>query len=189
MQVLEALGHAPTLLNSNSTRFAKYIDLNYNGKGDLIGAKVNASMLEKSRVTLDSPNDRNYLIFYYMLSGLDRSTLDIFMLGDIQKHRITKVPEGMSTYQSREWNEKFFEWRQGMLSVGFGEEDLKVMYRMLAVIVLLCDLEFQMVKEGAAAGRAYQTTNRNVTNEILFVTNHEVLVKSEITIFLSKSRL
>ncbi len=58
-----------------------------------------------------------------------------------------------------------------MLILSFTEEDLKTLYRLAAVIVLLCDLEFQLVKDNAGNNKP------NVTNEILFVTNHEVLVK------------
>ena len=162
MHVLEALGHAPTLLNANSTRFAKFVDLNYSRNGELLSANIGTSMLEKSRVTLESANDRNYLLFYYMLSGLDKTTLDTLQLANIQKHRITKVPEGLSSYQSRQWNEKFFEWRQAMLNLSFSEEDLKTLYRLVAVIILLCDLEFQLVKDntGNNKGNGVQHTKK-----------------------------
>ena len=45
-------------------------------------------MLEKSRVTLDYPNERNFLIFYYLLAGLDKSTMEKFHLDEIQNHRL-----------------------------------------------------------------------------------------------------
>ena len=128
MYILEAFGHAPTLFNSNSTRFAKYIDLQFTSRGELTSANINEFMLEKSRVTLDFPHERNFLIFYYILSGLDSTTLETLKLNaDIQTHRITKMSEGgLSNYQSRQWNEKFHDLKQAMLNEGvFGEDDLK----------------------------------------------------------------
>jgi hypothetical protein len=84
--ILEAFGHAPTIFNSNSTRFCKYFELRYNPDGILKGAKIYDYMLEKSRVTLDYPHERNFLIFYYLLAGLDKNTMEKFHLGDIQHH-------------------------------------------------------------------------------------------------------
>jgi len=172
MNILEAFGHAPTLFNSNSTRFSKYIDLSFTSHGDLFTASISHFLLEKSRVTLDFPNDRNFLIFYYLLSGLDSPTLSTLGLSDIQSHRITRMSEGLSTYQSRQWNEKFYDLEQGMLSQGFTDEEVKCIYRILSVIVLLCDIEFgwlRMVKDNKAT--------QGWPNEILYIKNHLVLQK------------
>jgi myosin heavy subunit len=55
-------------------------------------------MLEKSRVTLDYPNERNFLIFYYLPASLDKSTMEKFHLDEIQNHRITSLPDGLTNY-------------------------------------------------------------------------------------------
>jgi len=56
-----------------------------------------------------------------------------------------------------------------MLSQGFTDEEVKCIYRILAVIVLLCDIEFELVKDNKATqGRP---------NEILYIKNHLVLQK------------
>ncbi len=86
--ILEPFGSAPTLLNSSSTRFAKYVEMRFAAAdGELESARVHELMLEKSRVVLDFPNERNFLVFYYILAGLDKSTLDKLGLDDIQKHK------------------------------------------------------------------------------------------------------
>lgn len=71
--ILEAFGHAPTLFNNNSTRFAKCIDLRFTRNGELIDAHIEEFMLEKSRVTLEFPHERNFLIFYYLLAEIGRA--------------------------------------------------------------------------------------------------------------------
>ena len=146
--ILEPFGSAPTLFNSSSTRFAKYVEMRFASDGELEGAKLHELMLEKSRVVLDFPNERNFLVFYYMLAGLDRSLMDKLGLDDIQKHkcavlfglmtllssdvyllsfvllptRITTLPEGLTNYQLKQWSENFSELRERMLTFGFKDE-------------------------------------------------------------------
>ena len=61
--------------------------MRYTPEGILNGAKVFDYMLEKSRVTLEYPNERNFLIFYYLLAGLDKNTMEKFYLEGIQSHK------------------------------------------------------------------------------------------------------
>jgi myosin heavy subunit len=61
--------------------------MRFNQDGNLDGAKIFDYMLEKSRVTLDFPNERNFLIFYYLVAGLEKSTMEKFQLQDIQSHK------------------------------------------------------------------------------------------------------
>ena len=79
-------------------------------------------MLEKSRVTLEFPHERNFLIFYNMLAGLDKNTLEAFNLSEIQKHRITTLPDGLTQYQHKQWNENFLNLRLKMLNFGFTDD-------------------------------------------------------------------
>ena len=90
------------------------------------------------------------------------------MLNDIQNHRITKMSDGVSNYQTRQWHEKFNDLRQVMTNQGFSDDGLKNMYRLLAIIILLCDIEFCPVNN---------TTQGTFTKEIVYVKNHLVLNK------------
>ena len=56
----------------------------------ILKAKLNDFMLEKSRVALEFPHERNFLIFYYLLAGLDKNILESLKLKDIQKHKYLK---------------------------------------------------------------------------------------------------
>uniref|UniRef100_A0A8C5NX37 Myosin, heavy chain 15 n=1 Tax=Jaculus jaculus TaxID=51337 RepID=A0A8C5NX37_JACJA len=67
--ILETFGNAKTLRNDNSSRFGKFLRLHFDGRGMLSSTDLQIYFLEKSRVTYQQPGERNYHIFYQILSG------------------------------------------------------------------------------------------------------------------------
>jgi myosin heavy chain 9/10/11/14 len=78
--ILESFGNAQTVRNNNSSRFGKFIRLEFSRSGQIAGASIDWYLLEKSRVIHPNPKERNYHIFYQLLNGASKELREALLL-------------------------------------------------------------------------------------------------------------
>ena len=117
--MLESFGNAKTTRNDNSSRFGKYMDLQFDYKADPVGGFVTTYLLEKARVVRQGDGERNFHVFYQLLVSPLASG---YGLSDATKHRY--VNQGNSPKVMNIDDKKWYaEVGQGMTSVGFTAAD------------------------------------------------------------------
>lgn len=99
--ILEAFGNSKTLRNDNSSRFGKYVTLLINKETKKItGARLLNYLLEKSRITKQAENEKNYHIFYFLLGGANSSLMEELGLNNLRIQDFEYLNKGTKIYKN-----------------------------------------------------------------------------------------
>ncbi|XP_076011513.1 unconventional myosin-IXAa isoform X2 [Genypterus blacodes] len=186
--VLEAFGNAKTAHNNNSSRFGKFIQVNYQESGTVRGAYVEKYLLEKSRLVYQEHNERNYHVFYYLLAGSSEEERTAFHLKKPEEYhylsQMTKKSPRLhwDTYceietdcfavEGEDLKHDFERLQLAMEMVGFLPATRKQIFSLLSAILHLGNIRYKR--------KTYRDDSIDIFNpEVLPVVSELLEVKEE----------
>ena len=152
--ILESFGNARTVRNDNSSRFGKFIEIQFTPSGKLVGAKIDTYLLEKVRLVTQSHGERNYHIFYELLSGdMDARELTSLFLARTARPEDFKMT-ARGTYGRRDGvsdRETYRMLRQALQTMKFTTDDAKDILALTAAILHGSNLTFTELSDETCA--------------------------------------
>ncbi|RWR80555.1 IQ motif [Cinnamomum micranthum f. kanehirae] len=138
--VLEAFGNAKTVRNNNSSRFGKFVEIQFDKNGRISGAAIRTYLLERSRVCQISDPERNYHCFYLLCAAPPE---------DIEKYKLWNPKSFHYLNQSNCFEldgvndaDEYLATRRAMDIVGISEQEQEAIFRVVAAVLHLGNIEF-----------------------------------------------
>uniref|UniRef100_A0A8C7U4A5 Myosin VIIAa n=1 Tax=Oncorhynchus mykiss TaxID=8022 RepID=A0A8C7U4A5_ONCMY len=140
--ILEAFGNAKTIRNDNSSRFGKYIDIHFNKRGAIEGAKIEQYLLEKSRVCRQARDERNYHIFYCMLKGMPSDQKKKLGLGKATDYSYLTIGK-CTVCDGRDDMKEYSNIQSAMKVLMFSDTENWMISKLLASILHMGNLRYE----------------------------------------------
>ena len=127
------------------TSSGKYLELNFDRTGAVIGAEISEYLLEKSRVTTQAESEQNYHIFYYLFAGMTDDEKMLHGLDKPSTHRYISSPGSPSDTEIMTASSKaeYSTLIDSFKNLGFEPGDVASMLRMVSGILLVGDTDFE----------------------------------------------
>ncbi|KAK9733826.1 hypothetical protein RND81_04G095200 [Saponaria officinalis] len=143
--VLEAFGNAKTVRNNNSSRFGKFVEIQFDKRGRISGAAIRTYLLERSRVCQVSDPERNYHCFYMLCAG-PSEVVEKYKLGNPRSFHYLNQSNCIEL-EGLDDGEEYLATRRAMDVVGISSEEQDAIFRVVAAVLHLGNIEFTKGKE------------------------------------------
>ncbi|RYG68221.1 hypothetical protein EON64_05675 [archaeon] len=147
--ILESFGNARTLRNDNSSRFGKFIEINFvpaqdnNLKLRISGATIRTYLLERVRLVYQSEGERNYHCFYEFLSGATASDLDNRGLSStLTEYKYLSCSSCTRRFDGVGDGDQYGVYTQAMSDLDFTHAEQEFVKDILAAILHLGNVKF-----------------------------------------------
>ncbi|CAI9563745.1 unnamed protein product [Staurois parvus] len=139
--ILEAFGNAKTVKNDNSSRFGKFIRINFDVAGYIVGANIETYLLEKSRAIRQAKDERTFHVFYQLLAGAGEHVKSDLLLEGFNQYRF--LSNGNVTIPGQQDKEIFHETMESMKIMGITHEEIMSMLKMVSAVLQFGNIVFR----------------------------------------------
>ncbi|KAK7939054.1 hypothetical protein WMY93_002380 [Mugilogobius chulae] len=139
--ILESFGNAKTVKNDNSSRFGKFIRINFDVAGYIVGANIETYLLEKSRAIRQAKDERTFHIFYRLLAGAGEHLRTDLLLEGFNNYRF--LSNGNLTIPGQQEKENFQETMEAMHIMGFSHEEIVSMLKVVSAVLQFGNIVFK----------------------------------------------
>ncbi|XP_049627709.1 myosin-9 [Suncus etruscus] len=160
--ILEAFGNAKTVKNDNSSRFGKFIRINFDVNGYIVGANIETYLLEKSRAIRQAKDERTFHIFYYLLSGAGEHLKTDLLLEPYNKYRF--LSNGHVTIPGQQDKDMFQETMEAMRIMGIPEDEQIGLLRVISGVLQLGNIAFKKERNTDQASMPDNTAAQKVSH-------------------------
>lgn len=150
--ILEAFGNAQTVRNNNSSRFGKFIRIEFTRTGAIAGAFIDWYLLEKSRVVRLNAQERNYHIFYQLIWGADPQMKQEFFLDNLDVEDFAYTKDGNYSITGVSDTDEWQALIEAFHIMGFSEKEQSAILKTVAAVLHLGNIT--VMKESRAADQA-----------------------------------
>ncbi|KAF1489284.1 Myosin-11, partial [Megadyptes antipodes antipodes] len=158
--ILEAFGNAKTVKNDNSSRFGKFIRINFDVTGYIVGANIETYLLEKSRAIRQAKDERTFHIFYYLIAGASEQMRSDLLLEGFSNY--TFLSNGHVPIPAQQDDEMFQETLEAMTIMGFNEEEQIAILRVVSSVLQLGNIVFKKERNTDQASMPDNTAAQKV---------------------------
>ncbi|XP_063715217.1 unconventional myosin-XV-like isoform X2 [Symsagittifera roscoffensis] len=166
--LLESFGNAKTLRNDNSSRFGKFIEVKVADKL-IVGAQVKEYLLEKSRIVYQAGNERNYHVFYEMLSGMSEQQKSKYGLSTPNYFHYLNQAGGDLSCVSKNDFEDFQRLISAMDVLSISQTEQDGIFSILAAILHLGNVQFVTQGEDGDDAKVKEDTCVHAVSSLLKV--------------------
>ncbi|NWR60968.1 MYH9 protein, partial [Bucorvus abyssinicus] len=160
--ILEAFGNAKTVKNDNSSRFGKFIRINFDVNGYIVGANIETYLLEKSRAIRQAKEERTFHIFYYLLSGAGEHLKTDLLLEPYNKYRF--LSNGHITIPGQQDKDMFQETMEAMKIMGIPDEEQMGLLKVISGVLQLGNIVFKKERNTDQASMPDNTAAQKVSH-------------------------
>uniref|UniRef100_A0A4W5N4D7 Myosin heavy chain 6 n=1 Tax=Hucho hucho TaxID=62062 RepID=A0A4W5N4D7_9TELE len=139
---LEAFGNAKTIRNDNSSRFGKFIRIHFGVTGKLSSADIETYLLEKSRVTFQLKAERDYHIFYQILSQQKPELLEMLLITS-NPYDYAFISQGEIAVTSINDADELMATDDAFDVLGFSQEEKNGIYKLTGAIMHYGNMKFK----------------------------------------------